>query len=216
MSAARNLRRWLSGRTHPASEHTFRDLTLAYEQTRLLVRCYYAVFPFVMAMTMYYWPHFFEAKAPDPLWPVAWLPWLSRPELGISALLTLFCIGSFLVAFFPHKRSARLLACVGILAFVALKNSYGKIGHSYHLFVLTSFVLIFLPSGWEQPNASRERKQSFLLNVWGCQAILLLTYTMSGCGKLLGSIGQISRGEAHCFSPSALARHIVPPQLEME
>ncbi len=64
-----------------------------------------------------------------------------------------YTLGSVLGAFFASTRTARVVVFTGMLEYFALRNSFGKIGHSTHLFVMTSFVLIFLPAGWQRPAA---------------------------------------------------------------
>jgi hypothetical protein len=95
---------------------------------------------------------------------------------------------------------------VGILEFVALKNSTGKIGHSLHLLVLVAGLLIFLPPAWDgaPQKTRRAARQATLLVFWACQAAILLAYTMSGLGKLGGAFYQIAAGQPSAFSPGAL------------
>ncbi len=64
---------------------------------------------------------------------------------GVLGILTGYLATTFLGAVFSHRRWARLLAFLGLLEFVALENSFGKINHAHHLWVLTAFLLVFLP-----------------------------------------------------------------------
>ena len=104
------------------------------------------------------------------------------------------------------------------MEYVALKNSYGKIGHSNHLPLLVSLLLIFLPRGWERPapRTTRTLRQGTLAVFWLCGAAVLLTYTMSGLGKLGGAVYQLARLEPNAFAPGALGAHIAQRLLQTD
>ena len=134
------------------------------------------------------------------LWPVAWAKLLSFP-FAIKIILLFFIASSLLAALKPWNQWTRSLACISTLTFVALFNSFGKIYHFYHLLVLVSFLLIFLPR-------KTSDRQKTLLIILGCQAIIFLTYTLAGVGKLLGIAWRVSQGRVSLLDTSALARHI--------
>ena len=194
----------------PRSE-VFRAQTRAYISARLLVRCYYAALLYFALALLPDWQGILARSALVPLWPVAWL---GRVELrhGILFVLVLYLLGAFFGAVLPEKRWARALAFLGLFEFVAFNNSFGKIGHSLHVWVLTAFLLIFLPEF--SKTFSRGNRQRFLTIFWGCQATLLLIYTMSGLGKILGAFYQIGLGETNAFMPSALASIVAQRLLE--
>ena len=148
-------------------------------------------------------------RAYSPLWPVAWLSWTHRAFAGYALLGFYFAtnLGGF---FFVRWRTARLAVFLGLLEFVALKNSFGKIGHSLHLPVLVAGVLVFLPTGWTLPAplASRLLRQRTLLTCWLAQAVILMSYTMSGLAKLGGGLYQLFTLQATIFLPGALGEHI--------
>jgi hypothetical protein len=104
------------------------------------------------------------------------------------------------------------LAALGILEFTALDYSGGKIGHSSHLWVLTSLVLVFLPR--LGPAAGRRERQSYLNVFWTAHALVLLTYTMSGLGKVAGAVWQAFQGQVTAFHPQALSLHVAARLLE--
>ena len=91
-----------------------------------------------------------RTSAFHPLWPVAWLSY-GDPTSPIRALFFFFLVTTVLAAALPGWRTVRALAFAGLLEYVALKNSYGKIGHSLHLLLLVALGLVFLPRGWERP-----------------------------------------------------------------
>jgi hypothetical protein len=81
------------------------------------------------------------------------------------------------------------------------------------LWVLTAFILIFLPDIDRANESQRGMRQRFLIIFWGCQAILLLAYSMSGLGKLLGGFYQLFIGQSHIFLPVAFSM-VVAERLE--
>jgi len=169
---------------------------------------------FILVSTVRQWHGLFAAGGYDLLWPVVWIRWLPWSGVGVGLVLCSFCLGCLAAAFFPERRGARALAFLGVFEFVALSNSFGKIQHSFHLLVFTSLFLVFLPGRPDHRRHRRVAERSFLLAFWSCQAIILLSYTMSGCGKVLFAFGQISRGEPNIFLPTALARYVADRLLQ--
>jgi hypothetical protein len=118
-------------------------------------------------------------------------------------------VGALCAAFLPRRWPARLAAFVGFFLYLALKNSFGKIDHAAHAWLLSAFLLVFLPDGGRGDFASsRARRQRYLNAFWSAQALTLLTYSMAGAWKLLGAVTQLWRGEPHSFAPLALAYHV--------
>jgi hypothetical protein len=193
----------------------FRRQSRAFERARLLVAGYYAVLMFQAVLTFEQWDRWLSRSAIEPLWPVAWLGWLGEPRAGIQAILLAFLVTSVAAAIWPEKRWARLLVFVALLEFDAMRNSFGKIGHSYHLFVLTALILVSLPAiPGRLDRASRESRQRYLTVFAACQAMILLTYTMSGLWKILAGLRQMARGEDHAFHPLGLPRLIADRLVE--
>ena len=146
-----------------------------------------------------------------PLWPVAWLGRSgSLFPAGVKALFFFYLGSNVLAALLPGWRGLRIAACLGLLEYVALKNSFGKISHSFHLPLLVSGLLVFLPAGWDRraAQASRAVRQGTLLVFWLCQAGVLLSYTMSGLGKFGGAVYQLAMGQPSAFAPGALGSHV--------
>lgn len=150
------------------------------------------------------------------LWPVAWLGWTRHTAAGVQIIVGLLLTGTGLAALFTESRAARLLAAFGWLEYVALENSSAKIGHSLHVLVLLAALLVALPRGWHLPAASLGRlgRQRTLGVFWACQAATLLTYSLSGLGKIGGSFYQLALGQTHVFSPHALAYHVADRLLQ--
>ncbi|NES73992.1 MAG: hypothetical protein F6K24_56805, partial [Okeania sp. SIO2D1] len=106
---------------------------------------------------------------------------------------------------------------VSLLEFVAFKNSFVLISHSEHLSILLSFILIFLPSGWQSvAKVNKSTKFETLLVFFSCQAFILLTYTMSGIGKIITSITQFLGGKVHILAPQGLAMTIADRLLSID
>ena len=63
---------------------------------------------------------------------------------------------------------------------------------------------------------TRALRQGTLLVFWLCAAAVLLTYTMSGLGKLAGAVYQFVRLEPNAFAPGALGAHIAQRLLQTD
>ena len=187
----------------------FASRTAGFGVTQGLIRAFYC---FNLYLTVTRFPEFIHpGKMPGAallLWPVAWLAWLPSTA-GYLAVFGLQTAGSVLGAAFCQWRGVRALAFLGLLQLIALDNSTVKIGHSMHLLVLVAFLLVFLPAHWDRPvfQSRRVTRERTLLVFWACQAVVLLSYTMSGLGKLGGVVYQIVLGQPNVFSRDALALH---------
>lgn len=205
MTLTRRMRRRLRGPVLLPSRAVFQRQSEAYRDARVIVRCYYAALLFLAVWLMPEWPGHLARRDVMPLWPVAWL---TRVDLrtGIAVILAGYVGGALLGALFPDRRWARAAAFLGLFEFVAYNNSLGKIGHSLHAWVLTSFLLVFLPGDRNRPSSpARVVRQRFLIVFGACQAMVLLTYTMSGLGKVGRAVAQLCLGETSAFHPHALA-----------
>ena len=202
-------RRLLTGPTPPDPASPFRAQPRRFTAAQTLIRAFYA-FTLYLAATQFTTMGDLLARRPyAQLWPIAWLHWTHGTQ-GVYALLAFYLITNLLGPFFVGWRAARVAIFLGLLEFVALKNSYGKIGHSLHLPVLVAGVLVFLPTGWTRPDmlAPRRLRQQTLLVFWLAQAAILLSYTMSGLGKLGGGLWQLFTGQPNVFLPGAFGEHI--------
>lgn len=205
MKPERRLRKFLQSRSAVGTRDSFQMQTRAFGHARLLVRCYYAGLLYFAVALLPDWPGILERTAPSPLWPVAWLRFTDL-RTGIAVILSLYLVGSLAGVMLTEKRWARALAFIGLFEFVAFNYSFGKIGHSLHVWVLTAFLLIFLPDAWEKTvYPLRVVRQRFLAVFWACQALVLLVYSMAGLGKVVGAVYQFSVGQTHALMPGALA-----------
>lgn len=142
----------------------------------------------------------------DPRWPLLWAQNLDHGVV-VTAVVLFFVISSVLAAVFYKNRLARIVAFLGMLQFHAYNSSFGYPNHQYDVWLWVSFIFIFFPSIWTK-NVTEETKKKFLLVFWTAQAYILLTYSMSGLGKIADSFGQAMAGEANSFSIDAAALHI--------
>ena len=167
------------------------------------MRSYYAVVLFFAAATLPDWSGYLDRREVLTLWPVWWLEAVPL-RVGMLGILAGYLAAAFLGAVFPDRRWARTLVFVGLLEFVALDNSFGKINHNHHLWALTAFLLVFLPDAPAR-TANRATRQRFAIIFWSCQAIVLLTYTMSGVGKVAGAAYQLFTGQNNILMPAGCA-----------
>ncbi len=183
-------------------------LASAANQARWIIRVFYG-FLFLFATNDI--PSFLRyrySEGIDPLWPVTWLNWVPL-ESGVIFIISFFLISAILAAIWPASRSIRTVAFISLLEFLALKYSYGKIGHSMHLWLIVAAIFTVLPRGWMRGDQIDHLIQTRLLNVFAlAQAFVLLTYTMSGLGKVLLGLYQLCLGEYHSFHPKAFALHV--------
>lgn len=206
------IRRWLAaepslatlppGGAFPAQGRRF---TVA----QILVRAFYA-FLLYLAILQFTELASLLARAPSaPLWPIDWLHRVS-PVAGPRSLIAFYLVTNILGAFAAPWRASRMLTFLGLLEYVALKNSFGKIGHSLHLPLLVAGVFILLPANWDRPapQVARRQRQETLLVFWLAQAVVLLSYTMSGVGKLAAGVYQLLAGQTNAFSPGGLGAHV--------
>ncbi|OGI62787.1 hypothetical protein A2818_00890 [Candidatus Nomurabacteria bacterium RIFCSPHIGHO2_01_FULL_40_12] len=140
--------------------------------------------------------------------PIGWLNYVSFP-LGMIFIRLFFIFTSLLASIAPQFRLVRILSFIALLEFVSLYFSVLQLDVDWYTMLLTSFMLIFLPNKWDKidlfPIIAR---QKFLLVFWGCQAIVALTYSMAGLGKLVGGVNQFLAGESFILEPKAAALQV--------
>jgi hypothetical protein len=212
MTLLRRARRFFGTDDQPARPGALGRQTESFYAARIVVRCYYAAILFFAVVTVHDGVVYLDRRETLALWPVCWLNAVPL-RLGILGILVGYVTAAFLGAIFPTRRWARALVFIGLLEFAALDNSFGKISHNYHLWVLTAFCLVFLPKTPAR-TIDRATRQRFLLIFWGCQAIVLLTYTMSGVGKIGGAIYQFCAGQNNLFMPTGVASIIADRLLQ--
>lgn len=144
----------------------------------------------------------------DPFWPTSWMHFVDITT-AVYFIRVFFVATTFLAALFPQWRFTRVLAFVGLLEFVSLYASFWKLDVDWYTWILIAFLLIFLPSGWQNSaQTSFLAKKKFLLIFFACQASLFLTYSMSALGKIVGLFQQIAAGQVHSLAMDATALHI--------
>lgn len=149
-----------------------------------------------------------------PRFPIFWAEGVSYAAV-VSIVFVTFVFTSLIGSFFYKNFTARLLAFLGILQFHAYNSSFGVPNHQWDIWLWVTFIFIFFPNVWKE-TLSNERRKKFLIVFWVAQAFVLMTYTMSGIGKLLGSYDAIRAGQAHAFSQDAAALHISSLLLSMQ
>ncbi|MEM1158474.1 MAG: hypothetical protein AAF649_01405 [Verrucomicrobiota bacterium] len=184
-----------------------------FQQARWGVIVIYAFQLYLALKTIPQWSGMASREGLLPLWPVAWMNALPY-ETAIYAVLMLFLTGSLLGAVLGRYRIGRIAAFFGLLQFVAWNNSYGKIGHSLHVLLFISFVLIFLPTGWHLKASNRTTRQHTLFTYWSAQAVPLIAYSMAGMVKVGCGIYQLAVGQASVFGPEGLPRHVADRLLQ--
>lgn len=173
-----------------------------------LVAAFYAALFFFAVGNLYSWQELLGATELAPRWPVFWLR-LVETRGGIAAILWLNLIAAVFGIALPGYRWVRVLVCFSWLELLALRFSFGSINHGDHLGLLLSFVLIFLPAGWRSPlTADRRVRAATLLVFSGCQAMIMLTYSMSGMWKVGGIVEQLVKGEVSYLAPQGLAQQV--------
>ncbi|MEM9400048.1 MAG: hypothetical protein AAF984_07540 [Verrucomicrobiota bacterium] len=179
-----------------------------------LIRCFYCALFFLSVPQMREWGRYLNHQDYDFLWPVYWLNWFPQ-DIGIQLILYLSLFGTLIGALTPSLKSARVLAFLGVFLFQALHNSFGKISHSFHLWHIIAAFLIFLPAGWHCiTNQTRKTKLLTLQTIWFATAFLLMTYSMSGLGKIACGIGQLVMGDISLFHPMSMSIHVATRLME--
>lgn len=192
-----------------ATPNPFVYQAAAYSTATWLTRMFYVITLFLSLSWMsIYWTDWLAIVPQTLLWPVRWLMWVA-PAWGVPLLLTTTIITTTLATVAPENQAFRLLAFVGYLELVALANSFGKINHSSHAWIVVAFVFIFLPfGGWDKRGHSITERHKFLTVFKVAQIFVCLFYSMSGVLKIVGAISQMAAGELHAFHPLALAYQI--------
>ncbi len=206
----RTIRRRLTGHARHGGSA---GQTRAWLEARVLAQAYYAGLLYLAFTNAPGWTELAGRGETGLLWPTLWMQ-ATGTKTGALLVVAMHLGGALAAAVAPGRRWCRALAALGLLEFAALSYSDGKIGHGTHLWILTSLVLVFLPD-WRAGETPRRRVRQEFLNVfWTAHALVLLTYSMSGLGKVLGALWQASQGQLTAFHPQAMALHIADRLLE--
>ena len=183
---------------------------------RTIIGAYYAVLLFFALSHLFSWQGYLNATGLTPRWPVFWLGYVDTRS-GIALILWFHLLGGLLGITLSSYRFARVLVFCSWLEFLAFIYSFGAINHGDHLGLLLSFVLIFLPPGWSSsPTPARRLRAATLLVFSGCQALIMLTYSMAGWWKVGGVVQQALKGEVNYLAPVALAQQVAAKLLADE
>lgn len=137
-------------------------------------------------------------------WPAFWVPWV-RAERAFLIAAILMTAGAFVAAMRPHRRWARIAACVGLWEFVAVMVSIGELFPICHQWVVVSLIFAFIPDRFASPRASKDDRDNAMLLFWAGQAMFLLTYSMAGFSKFATAAWQTAHGQASIFTVSGCA-----------
>lgn len=204
----RSVRRCLGSPIAHTPDNAFAAQTGAFRCSTAIVSIFYCCTLFLAASNLVHWEAWTSITEATPLWPVSWMG-LSGPQAAIPWVFLLHVSTAVLAAVFPTIRIFRAGAFVGLLQFCALRFSIDEITHDLHAWIWVSFFMILLPDiGRRDVDPIRVERQKYLTVIWGCQAIVLLFYSISGFWKVLRGMQQLWIGEIHTFSRDALASHI--------
>lgn len=181
----------------------------AFSKAKMLVPFFYYVI-FFIAFSKLEGLNYAIAHPPDiflPRWPIFWALYTGYSGAA-TIIFVAFVFSALIGAYLYRVRTARIIALVGMLQYHAFLSSLGGPNHQYDLWVWAALLFVFLPDAWGVHNQTPETRKKFLLVFWGAQAFVLLTYSMSGIGKVYGALVQLLHGEAHGFSIDAAALHI--------
>ena len=185
-----------------------------YLVAQTLIRSFYASLLFLAIVNLEDWKTYLGKNELQTLWPVSWLGIVDL-HVEITIILVLNLVGGVLAVTLTQFRMVRVLVFLSLLEFYGLRYSFGKIGHGSHLAILISLFLIFLPQGWNQISQHSKLVKASVIAVFSsCQILIMLTYTMSGIGKVFYALLQGSRGEVNALMPKGLALTIANRLLE--
>lgn len=209
----RRARRWLGPCDCAEPGAIFKEHAEAYQRCRILIPVFYVMLVSAVMQAFPNWEGMMAKPQWKFLWPVAWLDWVPLRG-GILAILVFNLCAALAASMFSGSRLARAAAFLGIFQFAALVNSTGKIGHNLHIMVFISFLLVWLPDGWNRSGAPRWVRSSVYLMVSGAQAVLMLSYTMAGLIKVGAGVFQVAAGQSSVFHYDGLARQIADRLLQ--
>ena len=198
----RHLRRlvWRTGFSRPFVAHT-----KIAEGMQWRVRLFYLV---LLAIVCHQWVGISTLAAKvssslfEPLAVVGWMRWIDSRESLVYATYGTLLVSSLGAFFFVGSRLWRVAFFGVFLVYVAMINSFGKIGHGLHMYVWVSGILVFLP---RRRDDSRIDRHVTLLVCCLAMFSIALFYSMAGLWKVGGALVQMAAGELHAFHPLGMA-----------
>jgi hypothetical protein len=189
---------------------SFRRFTQTFEKAQMLVKAFYAVLCFfVFNNVVFQGLAWLKLTDLQPLWPLFWVKWIDITT-ALYMVISLVCLLTLLCLIYYENRWIRVGTFIGFLQFTALLNSFGKINHNFHVWLVISFIFIFLPhKKWHSSQHSVTFKQKYLLVFATAQIFFMTFYSMSGIWKIYAAIDQIQIGQTyHTFHPYAMAQQV--------
>ena len=196
-----------AGHNYKESVHLLCDYTFS---ATVRIRIFYVFLAFFAVSHIHEFFIYKDVTDLETLWPVYWLNFFGEAKpYVIRGLMAFSLIGSILGALFCQYRSFRIIAFLSLIQYMGLKYSFGKTGHSLHLYLIIAFLFLFLPKNWQQvKELSKKYRYHIFMLFKTAQAMILCTYGMAGLGKIGGVIYQVFLGQSHALSPDALELHI--------
>jgi hypothetical protein len=149
-----------------------------------------------------------SAAGYSPPWPLSWATYLSLSREATINILRFFFVAATIIGSFTYRRFlGRLLVFLGVWQIHAVLSSFYSPNHQWYPWLYTSFIFLFLPDIWKRIG-DRDANKKFLLMIWCAQALILLTYTLSGFWKFAFLFLQVMNGEVHGFAIDGFAYQI--------
>lgn len=143
----------------------------------------------------------------DLLWPLVWARGLAWRPVAILLTVALLAAGIGAAVGYRH-RPVRIAVAVVVTVYVASLSGFGKINHGLHHLVLAVVVLAAVPT--LRPAGTAPPGRTVPLRAYdvvaAAQALVLVTYTMSGAAKLVAGVQQFLADEPGLFATGSLAR----------
>lgn len=155
-----------------------------------------------------------EAIPTELLWPVAWTRGLDWPTVAVW-LTVAFTAAAVAATVGYRHRPLRLVLGLLVLVLVAALSSFGKINHGLHHLVYAAVVIAFVPTlGRPATGGGPWVPRRAYDVVAAAQALVLVTYTLSGATKLLAGVAQLRAGEPSMFASGSLGRLVADRMLQ--
>ncbi len=188
----------------PSSE----ELQRATEQSYWQLRAFYLIyllFSFVLLRRIYRTLEraLERGSAPEPLWAVYWVNWVSL-ETAVYFIGLALPLSALAALWRPAARWPRVLVFLCLLQYTGFDNSFGSINHSMYYAVWFSFFLLFAPvEGPKRGSMSVSIHMRHLYPIFLAQAFIGLFYSESGFHKVWTGFFP-SPKEVSSFHPDAL------------
>lgn len=148
---------------------------------------------------------FTEREPVHLMWPLLWAKGLTWEPVGI-AIVAAFVVVTVVALVAYRHRPVRVAVFVVLLLHASMLSSFGKVNHGFHHPLIAAFFLALVPTlpriGDDIQTSVRDRVYRWIL---AAQAVVLLTYSLSGFWKLREGIEVRVAGRAGLFSTRSLA-----------